>query len=212
MRPSRIAIAVAALGLLPAAAIAKSVYLNNIRIDGVEGLRNLKLEKVTVRFDDKGDIFIDAPGYQIKMLEPGAGSPASQSTASASDTEERVANAKLTRRYFLVTEQSALGMTEFDIDVFVNSKWIRKLGNADEQLYTEITRHLVAGKNTVLLNARKISSGARKSYSPEHVFRVIIGEGNTGGNHVMIDRPLVDFKRTAADGENVSKEFSFVTR
>jgi hypothetical protein len=210
MRPSRVAIAVAALGLLPAAAIAKSVYLNNIRIDGVEGLRNLKLEKVAVRFDEKGDIFIDAPGYQIKMLEPGAASPASQSTAS--DTEERVPNAKLTRRYFLVTEQSAPGMTEFDIDVFVNSKWIRKLGNADEQLYTEITRHLVAGKNTVLLNARKISSGARKSYSPEHVFRVIIGEGNTGGNHVMIDRPLVDFKRTAADGENVSKEFSFVTR
>ena len=135
-----------------------------------------------------------------------------QSTAGATDPDERVVDAKLTRRYFLITEQTAPGMTEFDIDVYVNSKWIRKLGNEDGQIYTEITRYLVPGKNTVLLNARKLSNGSRKSYSPEHLFRVIIGEGNVGGNHVMIDRTVVDFKRTAADQENVSKEFSFVTR
>jgi hypothetical protein len=212
MRPPRIAIAMALLGLSPSVALARSVFLNNIRIDGVEGVRNLKLEKVAVRIDDKGDIFIDAPGYQIKLLEQGAGSASPQSPAVATDAEERAVDAKLTRRYFLITEQSAPGMTEFDIDVYVNSKWIRKLGNDDGQIYTEITRYLVPGKNTVLLNARKLSNGSRKSYSPEHVFRVIIGEGNTGGNHVMIDRPLVDFKRTAADEGNVSKEFSFVTR
>jgi hypothetical protein len=213
MRPSRTVIAAAVLGLLPAAAIAaKSVYLNNVRIDAVESLRNLKLEKVTVRFDEKGDVFIDAPGYQVKLLDQRAGSGTSSSVSAAGDAEERIVDPKLTRRYFLVTEQNAPGMTEFDIDVYVNSKWIRKLGNGDGQIYTEITRHLTPGRNTVLLNARKLTSGSRKSYSPEHVFRVIIGEGNTGGNHVVIDRPLVDFKRTASDEENVSKEFSFVTR
>ena len=212
MRHFKIAAVAAAVLLAPVAASAKAVYLNDIRIDNVQGIRNLKLEKATVRIDDKGDIFIDAPGYQIKLLEQGAGTASPQSPAVATDSDERVFDAKLTRRYFLITEQSAPGMTEFDIDVYVNSKWIRKLGNDDGQIYTEITRYLVPGKNTVLLNARKLSNGSRKSYSPEHVFRVIIGEGNTGGNHVMIDRSLVDFKRTAADEGNVSKEFSFVTR
>jgi hypothetical protein len=213
MRPFKTAVVAIALLLVPVAAGAKAVYLNNVRIDNVQGIRNLKLEKATVRIDDKGDIFIDAPGYQIKIVDQGAGGSGGQSsTSTAVVTDENVADAKLTRRYFLVTEQTAPGLTDFDIDVYVNSKWIRKLKNADEQTYVEITRHLVPGRNTVLLNARKVGSGARKSFSPEHVFRVIIGEGNVGGSHVMIDRPLVDFKRTAADQENVSKEFSFVTR
>ncbi|HZA51808.1 MAG TPA: hypothetical protein VE549_13780 [Myxococcaceae bacterium] len=212
MRPFQLAAVAVSVLLVPIVAVAKAVYLNDVRIDNVQGIRNLKLEKATVRIDDKGDIFIDAPGYQIKIVDQGAGGSGGQSATTTVVGDESVADAKLTRRYFLVTEQSAPGLTDYDIDVFVNSKWIRKLKNADEQTYVEITRHLVPGRNLVLLNARKVGTGARKSYSAEHVFRVIIGEGNVGGNHVMIDRTVVDFKRTAADQENVSKEFSFVTR
>ena len=205
------AIAVALL-VVPAAASAKAVYLNDVRIDNVQGIRNLKLEKATVRIDDKGDIFIDAPGYQIKIVDQSAGGSSGQSTNTTVISDENVADAKLTRRYFLVTEQTALGLTEYDIDVYINSKWVKKLKGTDEQTYWEVTRHLTPGRNVILLNARKVGSGNRKSYSPDHTFRVIIGEGNVGGNHVMIDRTVVDFKRTAADQENVSKEFSFVTR
>ena len=212
MRHFKIAAVAAAALLAPVAASAKAVYLNDVRIDNVQGIRNLKLEKATVRIDDKGDIYIDAPGYQIKIVEQGAGGSGGQSATTTVVGDENVADAKLTRRYFLVTEQTAPGLTDYDIDVYVNSKWIRKLKSTDEQAYVEITRNLVPGRNVVLLNARKVGSGARKSYSPEHVFRVLIGEGNVGGSHVMIDRTVVDFKRTAADQENVSKEFSFVTR
>lgn len=212
MRHFKTAAVVVALLLVPVAASAKAVYLNDVRIDDVQGIRNLKLEKATVRIDDKGDIFIDAPGYQIKIVDQGAGGSGGQTSSTTLITDENVADAKLTRRYFLVTEQSAPGLTDYDIDVYVNSKWVRKLKSSDEQTYWEITRHLTPGRNVILLNARKVGNGARKSYSPDHVFRVIIGEGNVGGNHVMIDRTVVDFKRTAADQENVSKEFSFVTR
>ena len=65
------------------------------------------------------------------------------------------APATLTRRYWLVTEQSVPGMTDYDIDVYVNAKWIRKLRSADEQLVTEVTKQLVPGKNSVVLVARK---------------------------------------------------------
>ena len=40
---------------------------------------------------------------------------------------------------------------------------------------------------------------SRKSFSSEHVYRVIVGEGNVGGDNVMIDNPLVKFERTAAE-------------
>lgn len=197
----------AVLLLLPAVASARSVYLNGVKIDNVE-LRNMKFDKVNVRLDEKGDVHIDAPGYKIQVVDPGSG----QARAAGAPAEDSSGEAKLTKRYFLVTEQTAPGMTDFDIDVYVNAKWIRKLKNNEEQIYTDITKHLVPGKNTVLMAARKITNGTRNSYSPQHVFRVIVGEGNVGGDHVMIDRPVIDFKRTAADQEDVSKEFTFVTR
>lgn len=189
--------------LAPLAAEARSVYLNEVKIDGAKGVRNLTLKKVTVRIDDNGDVFIDAPGYSIKVVDP-SGAPAA---AEAPVDGE----AKLTRRYFLVTEQNAPGMTGFDIDVYVNAKWIRTLRNGEPQIYTDVTKHLVPGKNAVLFAARK-SKDARKSLSPQHAFRVILGEGNVGGDHVMIDRPVVEFKATAADSADVTKEFSFTTR
>jgi hypothetical protein len=206
----RMSIAVVALlaGLVPATGWAqlKNVYLNDVRINDVQGLRDLKLEKVTVRFDEKGDLHIDAQGYKIDLVDPAGGQ------AAARAGQEAEGPPRLTRKYFLVTEQTAPGMTEFDIDVYVNSKWIRKLRNNEEQIYTEITKHLQPGKNTVTMVAKKLEGKARRSVSPQHVFRVIVGEGNVGGEHVMIDRPVVDFRRTAADAEDVSREFTFTTR
>lgn len=191
--------------LVPVAAMARSVYLNKVKIDNVSGLRNLKLDKVNVRFDDKGDLYIDAPGYKIQVVDGGG------SQAGGAAQPEEGGEAKLTRKYFLVTEQTAPGMTDYDIDVYVNAQWIRKLRNGEDQIYADITRNLAPGKNTVLLVARK-REGARSSVSPNHVFRVIVGEGNVGGDHVMIDRPVVDFKATAADSTDISKEFTFTTR
>lgn len=188
------------LALAPAA-FAGSVYLNKVRIDGVT---NQKFEKVTVRIDEKGDVYIEAPGYQVKSVEGGP---------QASSKSEPVGPARLTRRYWLVTEQSVPGMTEYDIDVYVNAKWVRKLLSNEDQIVSELTRHLVPGKNTILLTAKKAAAGqSRRSYSPEHVFRVIIGEGNVGGDNVMIDNPIVKFERTAAESNDVSQEFTLTTR
>ncbi|MFZ5469268.1 MAG: hypothetical protein ACOZIN_07480 [Myxococcota bacterium] len=179
-------------------AAAGSVYLNGVNIDGVT---NQKFDKATVRIDEKGNVHIDAPGYAVKAVEGGK-----RPNDSASGP------AQLTRRYWLVTEQTVPGMTEFDIDVYVNAKWIRKLHNNDEQIIAEVTKYLVPGKNTVLLTATKTATGARKSFSREHVFRVIIGEGNVGGDNVMIDNPIVKFERTAADASDLSQEFVLTTR
>ena len=72
---------VALVGLLvPASALASSVYLNGTRIDGVT---NQKFEKATVRIDEKGDVFIEAPGYAVRVLSQPTPTPAPPAGASA---------------------------------------------------------------------------------------------------------------------------------
>ncbi|SEU37258.1 hypothetical protein [Stigmatella erecta] len=194
--------------LAPALASAGSVYLNGVKIDGVT---QQKFEKATVRIDEKGDIHIDAPGYAARVVAPPA-APATAAAAPATAAPVAEAPARLTQRYFLVTQQSVPGMAEYDIDVYINSKWIRKLRGSEDQVIQDVTRNLQPGKNTLLLTARKTSAGQRKSYSPQHTFKVIIGEGNVGGDNVMIDNPVIQFQRTAADTQDVSEEFTLTTR
>lgn len=224
--PFRAALLIAA-ALMPAAALASSVYLNGVKIDGVT---NQKFEKATVRIDEKGDVYIDAPAYSVRVVAQPPAAPATPApaapTAPAPGTQPQAAAPaapaapateevpeRMTRRYWLVTEQSTPGMTEYDIDVYVNSKWIKKLRNNEEQVVSEITRHLQPGKNVVLLTAHKLATGdSRRSTSPSNTFKVIVGEGNVGGDNVMIDTPLIRFQRTAADSQDVSEEFTLTTR
>lgn len=188
---------VLSLLLLSGSALAGSVYLNGVKIDGVT---SQKFDKATVRIDEKGNVLIEAPGYAVKQLEAGPPDGPANTTGV------------ITRQYFLVTEQNVVGMTEYDIDMYVNSKWIRKLKSSEDQIVSEITKNLVPGKNTVMFIAKKVSPDARKSLSASHFFRVIIGEGTMSGDHVMIDNPVVKFERTAANTDDLSKEFSLTAR
>jgi hypothetical protein len=176
--------------------LAGSVYLNGVKIDGVT---NQKFEKVTVRIDEKGNVLIEAPGYAVKQVEGQA-------------TEPAPTGGFIAKHYFLVTEQNVIGMTEYDIDLYINSKWIRKLKSSEDQIVTDITKNLVAGKNQVMFIAKKVAPDARKSLSKEHFFRIIIGEGTMSGDHVLIDNPVVKFERTANDNNDTSQEFALTAR
>jgi hypothetical protein len=194
----------------PATVLAGSVFLNGVNIDGVT---NQKFDHANVRIDERGNVLIDAPGYAVKTVQPGMQGGMTLTNPGMTGTGvQMVPQPQVTRRYWLVTEQTVPGMTEYDIDVYVNAKWIRKLRNSEEQIVTEVTKFLQPGRNTVLLTAHKVSNGPRKSFSPEHLFQVILGEGNVGGDNVMIDNPLVKFKVSAADAEDQSREFTFTSR
>ncbi|NTX03553.1 hypothetical protein [Myxococcus sp. CA040A] len=238
---SSAALAAALVALSPLGALAGSVYLNGVLIDGVT---NQKFEKATVRIDEAGNIHIDAPGYRASTSSvtlpptapaqaaappatpgttPAAAQPstpqamavpaAAQGTPPAAATPAVATTpGRITQRYWLVTEQTVPGMTEYDIDVYVNSRWLRKLRGNEDQVVVDVTKHLQPGSNQVMLMARKVSTGSRRSDSPKHVFRVIIGEGNEGGGNVMIDNPLIRFQTTAAESKDVTQEFTLTTR
>ena len=181
-------------------ALAVEVYVNGVSVDG---LTNHTFEKVTVRLDDKGNVQIDAPGYSVKKVN----------LTGTGDKPARPESA-ITQKYFLVTEQSPPGMTEYEVDLFLNGKFMRTLKSGDEQLVTDITRSLRAGQNIVIIQAKKryADPSSPKSLSRSAVFRVIIGEGNTTSDQVTIEKQLVTFTRTAADTNDVTQEFSFTTR
>lgn len=187
-----------AVMLVAGAAFATDVYVNGTNI---EGLTNHSFEKVNVRIDEKGDVHIDAPGYSVKRVNAGP--------EKAAPAEGRI-----TMRYYLVTEQTQQGATEYDIDVFLNGQHLRTLPNGEGQIVTDITRKLLPGKNQVTMQAKKLTQpGAeRKSYSKAHLFRVIIGEGKVEGEKVVIEKSVVAFAVTAADSDDVVQQYSFTTR
>ncbi|HET9449368.1 MAG TPA: hypothetical protein VFO83_00715 [Aggregicoccus sp.] len=200
--------ALALLALLPAQVLAASVYLNGVRIDGVT---NQQFDKARVRIDAQGNVHIDAPGYAVRQVTPPPAAPAAAPAAPA-PTPEAAPPPAPSRRYWLVTEQTEPGLAEFDVDVFVNGRWVRKLRGSEPQVIAELTPHLRPGKNTVLLSARKTAGASRKSLSPAHQFRVIIGEGTAEEGRVVLEKPLVRFQRSAAEAHDVSEEFSITTR
>ena len=216
-RMRALALALAVLATPPAPAPGPKVSLNGINIDGVT---NQRFENCTVTIDAQGNVNIEARGYTVR---PAGGAPAPALKAVplappppapapvAGPAAPAPAPEKLTRRYFLVTEQTKPDGTQFDIAVFINAKWIRELKSQEDQVVTEVTRYLRPGPNKVTLAATK-RPGERRSASPEVVFRVVIGEGDQGGDHVRIDTPLVDAKRTAAESADVTEEFTLVAR
>lgn len=195
----RLAVVLAVLAI-PAQSQAVSVFLNGTRVDGLVGT---KIDKCAVEFDAQGNVQLSCPGYAVKT--EGTPPPAAPTEAEA------VPSGTIERKYYLVTEQAERGKAGFDIELYVNAKFIRRLRNEEEQIVSEITRHLRPGKNTVTFIARK-KQGEAVSFSKSHFFRVLIGQGNDAGDRVMIDDTLVTFERTAADTGDLTQEFTLVAR
>jgi hypothetical protein len=178
--------------LLPASAFARSVYLNNVNIDTVVGQ---KFENCTVEIDAKGNVFITAKGYKVEVAQPAP--PALPG---------------VTKRYWLVTEKPSPGLDQYEIEVFINNQSVKKIASGDEQIYLEVTKYMHGGDNAVYILAKKVIAGERKSTSPTHFSRIILGEGELNGRTITIDKQLLDYKRNASEVQNFSDPFTVVGR
>ena len=190
-----------------------STFLNGVNIDG---LRSQSFEKCkTVKLDDRGDVYLDCPGYEVQAQAPPA-APASAPIVPSAPTPAVASStlgappATISKHYWLVSEENP--GAQYDLDVFVNSKWVRRVRAGDPQIVLEVTRYLTPGPNKVLFAATKHLELGRKSTSPKSFLKITVGEGESGGNTVMIDNPLVECKRTAAEIDNVNEEFSLQAR
>jgi hypothetical protein len=216
MRPLAL-LAVAALGVAGAVSAAPAVTLNGVNIDGVTSQR---FESCTVVIDAHGNIHIEAKGYAARAVEAPVRAPAQQDgpgvarpalVGAAYEAAPAAPPGKLSRRYFLATEHSPPG-TQYDLAIFINAQWIREVKASETQHVMEITRYLRPGPNKVTLAATKRVVGERVAFGNDVQLRIVVGEGNVGGDHVMIDLPLVETVRTAADVDDRTEEFVFEAR
>ena len=181
-------------------AIAGSVYLNGKNIDGVV---NQTLKQVDVFIDAAGNVHITAPGYNV--LEEDESTKSSSSNMSGP-------NSALSNRYFLVTQQSRVGASQYEVEVFINGQFVRKIHANDPQLIKEISKYLKPGPNQVKIKAVKDLSGGRKSTAHKDELRVIIGMGQSMGQQVTINARLVEFICTGQDMEPFNRDYKVQAR
>jgi hypothetical protein len=235
MRSLAILVAASALAVPSPGMAGPAVTLNGVSINGVA---NQKFENVNVIIDAQGNLEIQAKGYAVRTTVPAA-TPAPAVTPAPAATPPpagaiapshpiggvanagagMVANAsspqpaRLSRRYFLATEQSQPDGTQYDVEVFINASWIRVVKSGDPQVVTEVTRYLRPGTNKVTLScAKKLQGVDRRNYGADVTLKVVVGAGNVGGDHVMIDDPLAVMTRTAAEVDDKVEEFVFEAR
>jgi hypothetical protein len=179
--------------------LAASVYLNGVNIDGV---RNQSFEKCkSARIDENGDVRLECPGYQVE--------PGQRPAAPAAKTNAPKA---LTRQYWMVSESEDSAAAQYDVDVSVNGRFVRRIKAGDPQVAVDITRFITAGPNKIRCSAVKHLEGGRKSEDPGRFLKITIGEGKQDGEMVTIDTTLVECKRTAAETSNVNQEFTLEGR
>lgn len=211
---SRVLLGLLATLALPSLAHARNVYLNDTEINT---LRSQTFEGVNVTIDSQGNVHITSDKYLIHTDAKGASkSPQitetdSKSAATVARSGPKADGVLPGGKYWLVSEENVLGNSQYKLDIFLNGKFIRTIESGKPAVIQDVTSHLVAGKNTVIVRATKaIDERGRRSTSEEHYLRVYIGPGKTGDNNaIFMENPVFEFRRTAAQVDNSAQQMTF---
>ncbi|MEQ1501809.1 MAG: hypothetical protein ABMB14_06240 [Myxococcota bacterium] len=133
--------------LLAAVAWAGNVYVNGTYVEP-RSLVGVTMSGATVRFDDQGNIRIDAPGYKISVATP---SPVAQ-PAPAPPPAPVVAYG----RWWLFAEDK--GSAGHLVDVWINGTLAQTFRSGQGDKLVEISKWLRPGANTVIV--KSTSTGA----------------------------------------------------
>jgi len=173
---------------LVSVALAGTVYVNDV---DVSALRNTTLKNVTVQFDDKGDVHITAPQYEIQVVQPD-GKSSETTTATAAGTTpqpettppEPSGNGIPKGHWWAVTEDD--GSQGHTVDVFVNGTQVLEVHSGDAQKIQDIGPYLKPGANQVTMRSTSQDASGGAMY-------VYVGTGSNDDGTLMMDTPKVQF-------------------
>jgi hypothetical protein len=197
LTPSVVGVLVLVATLLSSSTATASIFLNGVNIDGAV---NQTIENCTVKIDDKGNVLIIAKGYEVRSTI----APPPKPTAPAPEP--------VTKQYFLVAQASTPALAQYDVDVFINHVWVKRVVSTESQLVLDVSKHLRKGNNTVHFTAKKNLGEGRKSEAAAHSLTLHLGEGAVANATVVIDRPLIEYVRTAAELQTFDDDFVIVAR
>lgn len=162
--------------VLMASAFAGTVYINNI---AVQTLPVVEMKNVTVRFDANGNVWIDAPNYQVREVAP----PTYVAANGA-------ASVVPTGVWWLVTEDN--GSTGNVVDVMVNGTVIRRVISGQAQLIMDIGPYLKQGTNEITMLVQPGVPGGG-------LLNIYVGQGTNAQGTIRLDAPAVRFSRRSSD-------------
>ncbi len=204
------------LGLLLATAYAGNVYVNNTLVDPAS-MPNVSFEKVTVRVDAQGNLWIDAPGYRIQVMggSPGA-QPATMGGSPGGVTSPAVVSGSLpgmaprpgapptaggvsAARWWMVTEDG--GTTGHSIEVWINNQLAYTVVSGQPQKIVDVGRFLHIGANQVRISAISANPAGGSYY-------VYLGTGSDQSGTVVMDNPIVQFGVSAGKSGTTDRQYT----
>jgi hypothetical protein len=188
--------------LLAAPAQAAGLFINGVPADGV---RNTAFHNCDVRIDEHGNVHISAKGYVVSAVGDAA--------PRASGAAPEAVPATLSRRYYLVALAGRPGEAQWEIDVFINAKFVRKVTGREPQTLLEVTKYLQVGRNHVHIQATKhLGAYGRRSSSPQAYVEIVVGEGNQASGALLVNNPIVRYRKTAAEMGSEVRDFTLVAQ
>lgn len=167
-------------------ATAGGLYINDTLVQP-QSVSGVTLERVTVRFDEQGNILIDAPGYKIQTSNP---------TRTATGPAPLVAPST----YWLVTEDN--GSSGHSVECWINGTLAVTVQSGDPQKILDVGRWLQPGSNTIQMKSRSEQASGGSFY-------VYIGTGKADeGGTVVMDAPTVQFGLGATREGSYQREYS----
>lgn len=193
---------VSLLFALPAGAV--EVFVNGVKVTG--GIRGTGFDNVNVRFDDQGNVLIEAPGYKIQVADqptpvtptappvvtPPAYVPAPVAPpASTARTAAPVVRAQ-GERTWLVVNTTMTG--HFKLLVQANGVQVAEVPATSPQYIADITDKLRPGANQVQITY--LPSPNAPAVPPTEAVSVMVGRGTTGADGTLtIGRVLGTHKK-----------------
>jgi hypothetical protein len=185
--------------LSAAVALAGSVYVNGTFVEP-RSLAGVSLDKATIRFDAQGNIYIDAPGYQLQMGMVGQVGPAPVPNPRPPTIAPPAANLVTYGRWWLVVEDSkSSGHT---VDIWINDQLATTVRSGDGGKLVELSRWLRLGANNVIVKSSSTNPTGG-------IFAVYLGAGGAEKGAFDMPAPVVNYELGSSRTGPYQREYNF---
>jgi len=185
----------------------------------VTGARNLKLKDVMVHFDQRGNLHINAPKYNInvkylKGIKSSVKPPAKTVSSSVPAAVPATAVAAVTaparvppkRRYFVSAQGQNASILGCQISVWFGGNEVTKFNGLEKTPFAEITDKVSAEQTQLSLRCRRPPGSVPTSddIDPKKLrdafFEVQVGYGTLDGTNVTFEKVLGTIRCTDRTG------------
>ncbi len=193
--------------LLASPGWARDLYLNGKLINGV---RKQTFKNVTVRIDNKGNVYIIGKQYQVRYNKPKTAAdtdqqpPAGRASEARPEARTEARPAPRTTRespqprpeksYVVVAQRDVKNGSGYRINILINGKKVRSILTQLPQDVFDVTKYLKKGANKLVVEAIKVNDKAAGTFS------MFLTVGSIKKGVVKVQKPYVfKYKREAKE-------------